>query len=196
MRSHELHDHGWCSTIRAAALAAACLAGGCAGLLPSSQSVVHGKWESFDEAKAAVESIEPHRTTLADLRASGLDPYENPNVELLNYSDILRRFPMAGSQKALDPGLRECLEAGKACTGYAVDIKRADSKRVGNFFLDFFSFRRETDSTGWTFNALVLLVGDEVVYSLYGGKPSIAETSKTIEPLGPVQNWNGSGLIR
>lgn len=195
MRPHELLDDGRRATIRAAALAA-CLAAGCAGLLPSSQTVVHGKWESFDEAKAAVEGIEPHRTTLADLHASGLDPYGNPNVELLSYSDILRRFPMAGAHKALDPGLRECLEAGKACTGYAVDIKRADSKRVGNFLLDFFSFRRETESSGWTFNALVLLVGDEVVYSLYGGKPSIAETSKTIEPLGPVQNWNGSGLIR
>ncbi len=195
MRSRELLDHGWRATIRAAAFAAAWLAG-CAELLPSSQDVVHGKWDSFDEAKAAVESIEPHRTTLADLRASGLDPYENPNVELLNYSDILRRFPMAGAHKQLDPGLRECLEAGKACTGYAIDIKWADQKRVGNFFLDFLSFRRETESTGWTFNALVLLVGDEVVYSLYGGKPSIAETSKTIEPLGPVQNWNGSGLIK
>jgi len=196
MRAHAVFDHGRRATIRAALLAAAGAAAACAALLPSSQTVVHGKWESFDEAKAAVESIQPHWTTLADLRASGLDPYENPNVELLNYSDILRRFPMAGAQKALDPGLRECLEAGKACTGYAVDIKRADSKRVGNFFLDFFSFRRETESGGWTFNALVLLVGDEVVYSLYGGKPSIAETSKTIEPLGPLQNWNGSGLIR
>jgi hypothetical protein len=196
MSEHAFFPHAWRARLRAAAFTGACLATGCAALLPSSQTVVHGKWDSFEEAKAAIERIEPHRTSLADLRASGLDPYLNPNVELLNYSDILRRFPMAGSAGKLDPGLRECLEAGKACTGYAVDIKRADQKRVGNFLLDYFSFRRETESTGWTFNALVLIVGEDVVYSIYGGKPSIAETAKAVEPLGPVQNWNGSGLIR
>ena len=117
-------------------------------------------------------------------------------MELLNYSDILRRFPLAGSNLTLDPGLRECFDAGKRCVGYSIDVKHSDRNRVGPFLLDLLSFRRETVTTGWTFNALVLLVGDDVVYSLYGGKPAISENEKQLEPLGPFQNWNGSGLIR
>jgi len=182
-------------------LAAACAAAlltACASheLLPHSHIQVEATWSSFEEAKAFVDALEPHRTTAADLRAKGLDPYANPNVELLHYSDILRRFPLSGPLTRLDPGLRECLEAGKACTGYAIDVKKADRERVGPFLLDLLSFRRETRSTGWTFNAILLLVNDEVVYSLYGGKPSILEMEKVIEPLGPLQDWNGAGLIR
>jgi hypothetical protein len=177
----------------AAALAAAA---GCSVLLPQAQTNTNTGWKSFDEAKTAIEAMRPHHTRVADLRAAGLDPYTNPNVELLNYSDILRRFPLTGAVTRLDPGLRECIEAGKACIGYAVDIRTEHKERVGPFLLDVLSFRRETRSTGWTFNALVLLVDGEVVYALYGGKPAILQTDKTVEPLGPLQDWNPSGLIR
>lgn len=168
----------------------------CSSLLPHSQNTVKTEWASFDEAKTAIEHIEPHKTTRKDLNAAGLDPYVNPNVELLNYSDVLRRFPLSGSLTKLDPGLRECLESGKACTGYSIVLNQQHKDRIGPFLLDLLSFRRETKSTGWTFNAIVLMVGDDVVYSLYGGKPAISEMETTIEPLGPLQNWDGSGLIR
>src|SRR5512146_1321644 len=79
----------------------------CSSLLPRSQSTVKTEWSSFEEAKAAIEHIEPHKTTRKDLDAQGLNPYENANVELLNYSDVLRRFPLSGSVTKLDPGLRE-----------------------------------------------------------------------------------------
>jgi hypothetical protein len=169
---------------------------GCSSLLPRTQAETRGSWSSFEEAKTAIEQIEPHRTRAADLHAMGLDPYANPNVTLLNYSDILRRFPLAGSLTHLDSGLRECLQAGKTCTGYAVELATSNKERVGPFLLDLLSFRRETQRSGWTFNAIVLMVDGEVVYWLYGGKPSISETEKTVEPLGPLQDWNGSGLIR
>ena len=194
--------HGEVSAARRRAAAAVVLflaaasTGGCADMLPRTHVEVQGTWNTFEEAKAAIEALVPHDTTAADLRARGIDPFTNPNVELLHYSDILRRFPLAGPVTRLDPGLRECLEAGKACVGYSIDLKKADRERVGPFLLDLLSFRRETRSTGWTFNAIVLLVDDRVVYSLYGGKPSISEFEKVIEPLGPLQDWNGSGLIR
>ena len=54
---------------------------------------------------------------------------------------------------------------------------------------DFLNFRRETDVTGWTFNALVLLVEDRVVYTLYGGQPNVREHEVTRQPLGPLQDW-------
>ena len=177
----------------AAALAAAA---GCSSLLPQASLNMNTTWKSFDEARIAVEGFRPHETRVADLRAAGFDPFTNPNVELLNFSDILRRFPLTGSVTRLDPGLRECMEAGKACVGYAVDIRTERKERIGPVLLDMLSFRRETKSTGWTFNALVLLVDDEVVYALYGGKPVITQVDKTVEPLGPLQNWSPSGLIR
>jgi hypothetical protein len=179
-----------------APVAAVALLAGCATLLPHSHVETKATWASFEEAKAAIERVQPHRTTAGEVRAAGLDPFTNPNVELLNYSDILRRFPLAGSNLTIDQGLRECFDAGKRCVGYSIDLKHTDRNRVGPFVLDLLSFRRETRTTGWTFNALVLMVGDEVVYSLYGGKPAISETEKAIEPLGPLQDWNGSGLIR
>lgn len=179
-----------------AALAAVPLVAACTALLPRTEIEIPGAWRSFEDARAAIERVQPHRTTAAEVRAAGLDPFTNPNVELLNYSDILRRFPLAGSNLSIEEGLRECFEAGKRCVGYSIDLKHSDRNRVGPFLLDLLSFRREIQTTGWTFNALVLTVGDEVVYSLYGGKPSISETEKTVEPLGPLQDWNGSGLIR
>ncbi|HSN21882.1 MAG TPA: hypothetical protein VLS49_14470 [Usitatibacter sp.] len=181
---------------RALAVAAGLALAACTSLLPRSDSTVRTGWNSFDEAKAAIERIEPHRTTRADLHAAGLDPRVNPNVELLNYSDILRRFPVGGSVAHLDAGLRECLEAGKSCTGYSIALNQQHRERTGPFLLDLLSFKRVTHSTGWTFSALVLMVGDDVVYALYGGKPSISETELLVEPLGPLQNWDGSGLIR
>jgi hypothetical protein len=180
----------------ATGLLAAMLLAACSDLLPRSQSEVHASWSSFEEAQAAMERIEPHRTTAAQVRAAGFDPHGNPNVELLNYSDILRRFPLAGPVTRIDAGLRECLEAGKGCSGYAIDLRSSHSERAGPVLLDLLGFRRETHSTGWTFNAIVLVVGDQVVYSLYGGKPAISETAKAIEPLGPLQDWNGSSLLR
>jgi hypothetical protein len=178
-----------------AAMAALALAG-CSALLPRSDSDVQATWGSFDDAKAAIDAIQPHRTTRADLHAQGLDPYVNPNVELLNYSDVLRRFPVPGTVARLDAGLRECLEAGKACTGYSIEMHSTHKERTGPFLLDVLSFRRETRSTGWTFNALVLMVGDDVVYALYGGKPAIHEKEKSVEPLGPLQNWDASPLLK
>lgn len=168
----------------------------CASALPSGGEEVRSAWASFEEARAAMEAIEPDRTTVQDLAARGFDPFKDPNIALLHYSDILRRFPLAGPIDKVDPGLRECFLAGKACSGYAIDIRSSRQERVGPFLLDLLSFRRETRSSGWTFNALLLMVDGRVVYTLWGGKPSIAETSTKIEPLGPLQDYNVSGLLR
>jgi hypothetical protein len=110
-------------------------------------------------------------------------------VQLLSFSDILLRFPMIGADyhAHLDPGLHRCLEAGKACTGYAITIHVTHRDRTGNFWVDTFGFKRVTDVTGWTFNGLILLVDDKVVYTLYGGQPRVREQEVTRQPLGPVQ---------
>lgn len=178
--------------LRGAALPLAVLAmAGCAQMLPTARSEVSSPWHSFDDAKKAIERIEPGRTTTAELGAQGIDPYANPNVQLLTYSDIVLRFPTNGTLGAgkLDHGLRECLEAGKACTGYAISVREVKRDRTGPFLLDALRFKRVTEVTGWNFNALILLVGDRVVYTLYGGQPKVHEMETTRQPLGPIQEW-------
>lgn len=172
------------------ALLAACGLVGCATLLPTAHSEVRSPWRSFGEAKAAIERIEPNRTTTADLRASSIDPYESTNIQLLSYSDILLRFPMGANAAngPMDRGLHECLEAGKSCTGYSINVRETKRDRTGSFWQDALGFKRVIDITGWQFNALILLVGDRVVYTLYSGQPQVHEQEVTRNPLGPIQN--------
>ena len=170
-------------------LALAALAG-CSSLLPKAQSQVASPWKSFDEARDAIEAIVPDRTTVADLKASGIDPYTSPNVQLLSYSDILLRFPMNGGlgSEGLDRGLRACLDAGKSCSGFSISVQDIQRDRTGPFWPDALGFRRVTDVSGWTFNALILVIGERVVYTLYGGQPLVRQQEVSRQPLGPVQN--------
>ena len=176
--------------LAAVALLAASVAG-CADLLPKARTEVSSGWHSFVEAKGAIERIVPDRTTIAELHALGIDPYASANVQLLSYSDILLRFPISGAiaQDHLDAGLRTCLQAGKACTGYAIAVRETKRDRVGGFWRDSLRFKRVVEISGWSFNALILLVGDRVVYTLHGGQPNLREQEVTRQPLGPVQNW-------
>jgi hypothetical protein len=124
----------------------------------------------------------------------------NANVALLTYSDIILRFPIGGSvpPEKLDRGLRECLFAGKSCYGYAMNIRDVKRDRTANFWLDSLNFYRKVDVSGWSFNALILLIDDVVVYTLYGGQPVIREVETNRQPLGPLQTWGDAipGLIR
>lgn len=183
------------SPIRAAGLtvlACAALLGGCANLLPTAQTQVRSPWRSFEEARIAIESITPERTRAPELVRLGIDPYTSPNVQLLTYSDIALRFPINVASGHLDKGLRDCLEAGKTCTGYYVNVREVRRDRIGGFWEDTLGFKRTVEVTGWSFNALVLLIEDRVVYTLYGGQPNLHEVEVTRQPLGPAQNFGDS----
>jgi hypothetical protein len=163
---------------------------GCAELLPKSAVRTEVQWQSFDEAKAMVEAIKPYSTTKADLAIQGVSEI-NPAVTLLSHVEVAVRFPIGGVLNAndVDPGIRDCLRAGKNCTGYQLNVKRINSDRVGNFWLDSFRFVRETQSKGWTFTALILFVEDRAVYAVYGGQPNLLELQVDRNPLGPLQGW-------
>jgi hypothetical protein len=174
---------------------------GCTTLLPDTRLRTEGQWNSFDEARTAIQTLQPYTTRGAALRAQGIDPYANPNVTILTYSDLLQRFAVGSTLGIgeLDPGIRDCLRASKACVGYAINQRRLDRKRVGNFWLDSFNFKRDVEVTGWTFNALIIVVDDLVVYTLVGGQPYLHEHEVSRNPLGPFQSWGdsvGRGLIR
>lgn len=176
--------------LAAAGLAAALLSG-CQALLPDASSETRVEWKSFEDARRTIESFVPYHTRKAEIEAKGIDPFVNPAVSLLSFSDILQRFGASSAIRPedFDPGVRECLTSGKRCTGYAIQARRIHRERVGNFWLDSLNFRREVDVTGWSFSALVILVDDLVVYTLYSGQPNIREKERSRNPLGPLQGW-------
>jgi hypothetical protein len=165
--------------------------GACAALLPRTQSQARGPWNSFEEATAVMQKITPGETTRAELTAAGIDPFRTPNITVLTYSDILLRFPVTAALtiEEIDEGLKKCFRAGKKCDGLLVQAREASRDRVGNFWLDSFNFDRPVDVHGWSFNAVIVLVDDVVVYLLYGGQPMLSERERSRNPLGPLQGW-------
>ena len=175
----------------AATVTALGLSAGCQSLLPDAATRTDVPWQNYEEARQAIQRIKPYETTRAELAAMGLDPAQNPAILILSYSEILQRFAAGSALKPedYDRGIRDCLTAGKDCVAYSLQIRRVRRERVGNFWLDSLNFLRETDVTGWSFNALVIMVDDVVVYTLHGGQPNIREHERVRNPLGPLQGW-------
>ena len=169
--------------------------GGCTSMLPRVRSL-SSPFQTFDEARQAIDALVPMTSHANTLRQLGIDPFGQPNTLILTHADIVRRFvPSALLQRAdLDPGVLVCLEARDACRGWEINAARITRKRTGNFFTDFTNFSRRTETSGWRFNALVLLVNDVVVYRAWGGQPSINETEINTNPLGPLQEL-GPALV-
>lgn len=162
---------------------------GCTSLLPRSDEITVSAWSSYDEAQQAFDLIEPGWTTAYELSALSLDPETNPNIAILNYSDVLRRFLVSPSVTLadLDDGVRECISAKIDCRGFEVNQHSVHRHRNGSFWLDFLGFRKETHTAGWRFNGLVLIKDGVVVYKLTGGQPVILSQENSRTPLGPVQ---------
>lgn len=162
---------------------------GCSSMLPRAEVVTISPWHSFEEAQQVFDKIIPYKTTVADLGTLGLDPVRNPNITLLNYSDVLRRFIPSPSINAqdLDEGVKECIRAKSACEGYEVNQSMMKRKRYGNFWADFLNFRRKVDVVGWRFDGVILIKNKVVVYKLTGGAPAIHEFEESRNPLGPLQ---------
>ena len=169
---------------------------GCSSLLPRGETLAQSPWKSFDEAQQTFDKIVPYQTTVQDLSKLKLDPLKYPNITLLNYSDVLRRFipSPATNTRDLDPGVQDCISAKSACIGYEVDQKTLKRTRYGNFWADFLNFKRKTDIVGWRFNGVILIKNGLVVYKLTGGEPSIHEHEEHKNPLGPLQGIGESRL--
>ena len=161
----------------------------CSALLPRGESVAESPWQNYQEAQQTFDSIVPYQTTVQDLSKLKLDPLQNANITLLNYSDVLRRFIPSPSTNIqdLDPGVQDCIKAKSACKGYEVDQKTLKRRRYGNFLADFLNFKRKVDIAGWRFNGVILIRDEIVVYKLTGGQPAIHELEESKNPLGPFQ---------
>jgi hypothetical protein len=168
----------------------------CSGLLPRAKQETQTPWHSYAEAQAMFEKVIPGKTRLADLKALGVDPEQTPNVSLLSKADLLRRlFPVSAFDiNLLDPGLQECVPARSSCFGYEIEQVSLDRKRYGNFWLDFFNFKRQVTVSGWRFNAVIVIRDDLVVYKQWSGKPNVHQLEEENSPLGPLQGIGPSLL--
>jgi hypothetical protein len=164
------------------------LLAGCSAMLPKSHTVTQSPWTSYRDVQLTFDKIIPGQTTSVELHDLQLDPQANPNIAILNYADVLQRFVPNASIRMddLDNGVRECLSAKTLCVGYVVAQKSVVKNREGNFFADILGFHRETYTTGWKFDGLILIREGVVIYKLTGGQPSISEREDTKNPLGPI----------
>ncbi|MES2950826.1 MAG: hypothetical protein V4858_20005 [Pseudomonadota bacterium] len=165
------------------------LISGCSSLLPVSHSDT-STFQSFDEARTAVASLVPMKSTKGGAEANGVDFAKLPNTKILTHSDIVRLLVPTGLLKRedLEPGILVCLEARDACNGLDINASRITKTRTGNFFADFINYRQRTETKGWRFNALILYVNDLVVYRSWGGQPKVDELDVATKPLGPFQD--------
>lgn len=164
---------------------------GCSTLLPSSRTGVLSEWASYEDAVKSLDTIVAYTASRQNVHAKGLDPSRNPAITVLHFADVLQRFASATliRQEDVDPGIRACLQAGKRCSGYAITVEKLHRQRIGNFWMDSLNFRRETVTTGWRVDVLMVFVDDALVYQLVGGRPTINEVDVKRNPLGPLQGW-------
>jgi hypothetical protein len=174
---------------RIVALLLSCLVAGCSGMLPKSREVTASPWQTYQDAQETFDKIIPGQTTIADLRMMSLDPGSNPNIAILNYADVMRKFMLnqSFSINDLDNGVRDCVMAKSVCRGFEINQSSVQKQRMGNVVFDVLGFYRETHTAGWRFNGLILLRDGIVVYKLTGGQPVIQATEENQNPLGPVQ---------
>ncbi|GAB4387291.1 MAG: hypothetical protein Kow0025_00030 [Thermodesulfovibrionales bacterium] len=159
----------------------------CRGLLPTVKETTPSGWKDYAEAKEAFDKIVPYETTVGELKELGFDPFHTPNITILTYLDLSRSL---GSRpiEEMDRGIRDCIRAEADCHAYEFEPKNIRKKRYGNFWLDFFNFRRKINETGWKFKALIIVVDGTVVYKLWGGNPLVNEDTDIRNPLGPLQD--------
>lgn len=165
------------------------LIGGCATWLPESHTDTT-PFKTYDEARAALLALVPMKSDRHTLEQNGFFPGKHPNTTVLTHADVARRFLPSAILKRedLDPGIVYCLESRDACSGLEITGTKIARERKGSFWADFLNFQRRTETTGWRFTALVLLVNDTVVYRSWSGQPKVNEVEVTRNPLGPFQD--------
>lgn len=167
----------------------------CTSMLPKANTDT-STFNSFEEARTAVKALVPMKSQRSALQTESFNPISHPNTKLLTHADVVRLYVPSALLKRedLDPGVLACLEARDACEGIEIVATKIARTRTGNFFADFSNFSRRTETSGWRFNAVILLVNDLVVYRSWGGQPSVKEVEITSNPLGPLQDVGPSLL--
>ncbi|MAG59515.1 hypothetical protein CMO96_01870, partial [Candidatus Woesebacteria bacterium] len=167
------------------ALTGLLFASGCKTLLPSEVESSSGPWKSYEQTEKVFKKIVPNKTTVSDLRELGIDFKKTPNLKTLTYLDVMERFKLDSTifnNIKLPPGMAEALNQHEKCKAYELTLEQTNKKRVGSFWKDMLSFEQITHSTGWSFEAIIVMVDDTVVYVLYSGSPHINKRKSNKQP--------------
>jgi hypothetical protein len=167
---------------------------GCQSLFMSNRSATQSPWTNWDQVTIAFNQIVPDHTTVSDLRRMGFDPSVTPNICIMPYVDIVPIFmPNPNIHMGdLPVGVQVYVEAKTNNCAYRVQLHDVREKRHGNIVLDMFGFKRQTHHSGWSFNGLILIKDNVVVYTLSSGEPNISAEESIIKPLGPFQDMEDS----
>jgi hypothetical protein len=180
-----------CRARCAAAAFLVAMLSGCAQLLPQARSEESSPFATFEDARSAIERVEPHRTTLQEMKTLGLDPQASTNVREVPYPQLVSQLVESSSLALaeLDVGIRECIDARQRCRAYQFRFSRILRDRSGSFLLDFLNFDRTTRTSGWRFEAVVLVRDDGVIlFRNHAGEPRIDTIERVRNPLGPLQS--------
>jgi len=161
----------------------------CGAMLPHGEEKTGTRWTRFEEVMQAYEAVEPFTSTKDDLARLGFTPDIQPNVKILNHVEVLDKLVPNNIYEDADlpKGIRACLMAGKACSAYEYNQTEMHIRRYGGFLADFLNFKRKTETTGWSFSALFVMTGNDIVYKMWSGTPEILTYKETVNPLGPLQ---------
>jgi hypothetical protein len=158
-------------------------------MLPSEEKELVGGFSTFEEAYETYYTIVVGETSSDVLADMGFDILHSSNTQILTYTDVLGIFMSNQNidKGDLPEGVLECLEANTGCKAYRFVSEHRDEKRYGNFFIDMLNFRKKSSTTGWRFEALVVIVDDIVAYVDYRGERNINLKEVERNPLGPLQ---------
>lgn len=174
------------------AVAAVLILAGCSStVLPNTANNTQTKWDTYDEAKASYDHIKVGASNVDEVHKLGFDPDAIPNVKIINYVDVVNVFGASFRMDDLPPGIRACVAAKEDCKAYAITVREVLSQRDGNIPADLLGFQKNVKTTGWEFNATIVMVDGKVVYKLWNGTPDIQSRTHEFTPLGPMQNMGG-----
>lgn len=164
----------------------------CTSLLPKGQSEDLSPFSKYEDARNAFGKVMPYRTTLADLKTFGFDAQSSTNVREIAYPQFMSLVAESPylPMEQLDVGIRDCITAGSRCRAYVFQFGHQSRNRTGGFWLDFFNFKRVTQTSGWRFQGVVLVRDDNLVlFRNHSGEPNIEKTEVRRNPLGPLQSF-------
>ena len=171
---------------------------GCKTLLPSGQETASGAWKTYADAEQTFKKIIPNKTTKEDLKVLGIEFKETPNLRTLTYLDVMERFKLDSAvfnNLNLPPGIEGALNKHDKCRAYELNLEYVDKRRIGSFWKDLLAFEQITQRKGWSFNALIVMVDNTVIYVLYSGSPKINTRESDKQPLGPFQGIDAGTIM-
>ena len=105
-------------------------------LLPDEKDGTRSPWETFADFQLAFDQVVPKQTSVDDLNALGFDPYRNPNVAVVPYTEVRKAFQPTGGFMLVKPPtpIQRCFQARERCVGWLVTPQDCELPSPSNRF--------------------------------------------------------------